>query len=818
METTRQVINVFLASPSDLNLERAVAEEIVITINKLTGHRLGWQIDLHKWEDTAPGYGRPQGQINPMVDNCDLFVGLLWERWGQPSGTHTSGFEEEFERARERRKSQDKPEIWLVFKEVQSDKLKDPGDQLKKVIEFRSKQEALREVLYANVRDADDWKNKLQNWLLGHILDRVRLSPATPQQPAGTLPARELSEVPPIEPAFQGADQTGASTQLMKLSSSLSETFRFETMGISVSSESSLSEFSVVRLLLLSATLISQRYTREVFGTHEINLIYKHREHLEATGHELSQLRRTVVASSSEAAPGWYWFREMEEDTVRTVLFMFACQDDSEDVREGALGLLTVARIKVPEEWWPLLPLDHHSFRLRNSAFSYLKMLEDPATVIFLERMAAVSSPTISAEIEEGRAAILSALDPPRAFSMLLEKDSYIPVAQLEILSANMSYMDEELLLKGTDNQWEEIRKISTNELVRRGVLSVTVAQALMQDTSFEVREIAIRDLASKGVISDFKLIRKVLKTPEEDSLGGLTEAMSVGLAWRRWDSNKIDADSIILTVFRMMTAQGLRDAADWFSTEGHLAYRALAVDHFESFSDELRFDLADGFKRFKEESMQRAEKGYPGTWEPVRVQWEKLGEFITSQFTESALIGLAKHAQAIDAELARPYLANSNGSIRRAAVSIISKVGSWDDVPALLHIAKETYGEVGKEAAVAALNLSLDPSEVAKDLLLSSKGELMKLGYSWMLGQNSDEARAFFKAELDSSDETNRARALNYFSKRLQRKDLESMLTAYIENNTYYYNVVAWLDRLLYSPSVFKAMFLLDLEKQATG
>src|ERR1035438_5031378 len=104
MQTTRRVLNVFLASPTDVAKERAVAEEVVATVNKLIGRHLGWHIELQRWEDTVPGFGRPQALINPMVDECDLFVGLLWERWGQPSGEHSSGFEEEFERARERRK------------------------------------------------------------------------------------------------------------------------------------------------------------------------------------------------------------------------------------------------------------------------------------------------------------------------------------------------------------------------------------------------------------------------------------------------------------------------------------------------------------------------------------------------------------------------------------------------------------------------------------------------------------------------------------------------------------------------------------------
>ncbi len=70
-----------------------------------------------------PSFGRPQSNINPYLDECDLFVGILWEKWGTPPGgdvTYSSGFEEEFERTRERRDKNGNgaPDIWLFLKEV----------------------------------------------------------------------------------------------------------------------------------------------------------------------------------------------------------------------------------------------------------------------------------------------------------------------------------------------------------------------------------------------------------------------------------------------------------------------------------------------------------------------------------------------------------------------------------------------------------------------------------------------------------------------------------------------------------------------------
>src|ERR1035438_10095328 len=99
----RRILTVFIASPSDLADERKKTFEVVAEINEVVKN-IDWSIDLLGWEDTLPGYGRPQGLINRDVERCDLFIGMLWRRWGtEPAldSKFSSGFEEEFSIARE---------------------------------------------------------------------------------------------------------------------------------------------------------------------------------------------------------------------------------------------------------------------------------------------------------------------------------------------------------------------------------------------------------------------------------------------------------------------------------------------------------------------------------------------------------------------------------------------------------------------------------------------------------------------------------------------------------------------------------------------
>jgi hypothetical protein len=68
----------------------------------------------------------------------------------------------------------------------------------------------------------------------------------------------------------------------------------------------------------------------------------------------------------------------------------------------------------------------------------------------------------------------------------------------------------------------------------------------------------------------------------------------------------------------------------------------------------------------------------------------------------------------------------------------------------------------------------------------------------------------------LIDKDEKNRVRGIHYLSARLPREELEEILGEYLERETYYYNVVTWLDRLLYSPPPLKHMFAKELEEKA--
>ncbi|HXM33090.1 MAG TPA: hypothetical protein VN921_05500 [Chthoniobacterales bacterium] len=78
-------LNVFIGCPGDMAAERA-------ELLKLRDHfdELGYPVRFLTWKNATPGAGDPQKVIfdNYPVASWDVFVGLLWTRFGVPSGIH----------------------------------------------------------------------------------------------------------------------------------------------------------------------------------------------------------------------------------------------------------------------------------------------------------------------------------------------------------------------------------------------------------------------------------------------------------------------------------------------------------------------------------------------------------------------------------------------------------------------------------------------------------------------------------------------------------------------------------------------------------
>jgi hypothetical protein len=94
------VYKVMIASPGDVEAERAVVREVLSEWNTVNSDKRQVVLLAIGWEThSAPEMGgRPQAIINKRVlRDCDLLVGVFWTRIGTATGGYPSGTVEEIE-------------------------------------------------------------------------------------------------------------------------------------------------------------------------------------------------------------------------------------------------------------------------------------------------------------------------------------------------------------------------------------------------------------------------------------------------------------------------------------------------------------------------------------------------------------------------------------------------------------------------------------------------------------------------------------------------------------------------------------------------
>jgi hypothetical protein len=134
-------LKIFVASPSDVVDERTILDRVVDELNKLPGGRLGIRLELIKWEtDSYPSVGDDtQSVINNQIgEDYDIFIGILWKRFGTPTNRAESGTGEEFRRAYDRfRENPDGSRVMFYFNDSPVPPSELDPEQLNKINEFR---------------------------------------------------------------------------------------------------------------------------------------------------------------------------------------------------------------------------------------------------------------------------------------------------------------------------------------------------------------------------------------------------------------------------------------------------------------------------------------------------------------------------------------------------------------------------------------------------------------------------------------------------------------------------------------------------------
>lgn len=233
MARSEEVISIFLASPGDVSEERNRLAEVVARWNRAWTRHFGIRLELLRWEDDAyPDIGDDaQDVINHQIpDDWDMFVGVMWSRFGTPTGRSGSGTQEEFESALARhRAAPGSVSVLFYFKDAPLAPSKIDVSQLQQVQAFKKSMQSSG-LLTWDFADADQFERLVELHITKHVQD-WRSTPTAAKAnltalPAGSKPDGEPQPATPLRTAgsaTQEEDDAGYLDLLESFSQQASE-------------------------------------------------------------------------------------------------------------------------------------------------------------------------------------------------------------------------------------------------------------------------------------------------------------------------------------------------------------------------------------------------------------------------------------------------------------------------------------------------------------------------------------------------------------------------------------------------------------------
>ena len=583
----RNVLTIFLASPSDLGKERSITKDSVVRLNQTLGRRIGWQIELLGWEDTLPGYSRPQQLINKDVDICELFIGILWKRWGQPTGEFTSGFSEEFSRACDRCKKTGNPEIWLYFKSIKDDLKKDPGGQLSNVLKFKEEQETKKELLFKEFKNSEEWEKLIYDDILAYMID---------------ISKKEESSILVSSETISGTKQETVNNNFVEATKSnveypvlIKEIFAKANEFINGGKSIEFNIWEKTRLLLQAFSWYSLSHSGEYFGPHEANLVYKMRNNWVLSKDEEWFLLCTILNDNNDVIPGYFWFFNKEESFLDTALSYLSIFAKDDYIKRKAVTLLANSGFQADK-----------SFIIRSLNTKDDTIIEEAINialnnkkrkfefVLLIENNIQTNNSTIRNKLIQARLEIMYERNPDQTFQYLLDNSIDIPQFFNDLIEVDKFYVNRKLLIEALKLAVPSVRHFTIKYLKKNKMLTKEICERLLKDTDSHIREEGVIGLINLGETIEIDFIKNLFPKPKKDN----------AYLSRLSSETEVKVEDLLPIVYSKHDPQELLDSLNFYIPNGDIIYKVLAENHFHLIEKSIRRDLDDEFESFREESI----------------------------------------------------------------------------------------------------------------------------------------------------------------------------------------------------------------------
>ena len=804
MPSTRKILRAFLASPGDLQEERQAIRDVVAEFNDSWADELGYQVELLGWEETVAGYGRPQHLINQEVDRCDLFIGMIWKRWGTPpsrDSEFTSGFHEEFERSMVRREWSDSPEISLFFKTIPEEFTIDPGDDLKRVLEFREQIISEKKILFQKFSTVHDVEGLVRKCVTKYV-NNVRAADVSSES-NGIRAVRARSESNESEGENQNPETSPISMESFSFLSDLIDTIEYEK------AIDSLSAFDVARFRLI-ANSISKPGNEELnLGVHDINILFSERpEDVKLSDREnLCLVRLGFQHFSNENVPLWYWYSTLSGSEFYDAVWWSSFVGANDEERIGAINVLNALSRTFPidhgilkREWiidgWFS---ENTSARVKSAALNYLATNGTAEDVVIARSEYDKNNHGTSRRALECMIRILLKIG-ERNSAQRLVLELQFESLDADILQAvldRFDHLETENLLLGLEHRNAQIRLHTLRVLLGRDLLDQEMADRLLEDGDVLIRNEAIDVLSNMGRSFSQEEIKNILiKTQGKSGLMNYSTG---------------EREGVILTQHRLEKLKKLSESELTSKIDSHFmrnddAYFVRAEKYFMKYIEELRGNIDDTFSMHFEERIQRIEATFNNTLDDISIgrdlvsEYRELEDYYRKNLTRRGLDILCRAGKRGDLMRIRKNLQDSYTGYSKEDAKYLGKNGEWEDIPLIANFSLSTsvagYVDFQDQIAKAILNIARRRSVsdlVSIEMSTNNLKRVIELCSNSRFSKISDDA-LFVLFNHESADVRRAAsiRAVQVFPV----KRIRSILRAYLSSGKYrYYNVIHWLD-----------------------
>jgi Domain of unknown function (DUF4062) len=802
MSETRKIVKVFLASPNDLVDERKTAKAVVDEFNNLLASEFGYQVELVGWEDTVSVLGRPQETINKELSQCELFVGMLWKRWGTPpdkDGVYTSGFEEEYRRSVDRHGQEGQPEISLFFKDVSSDNLRDPGPELNKVLAFKKELIDGKTILFEAFGDVGDFQGKFRRCITSYIIGLRNQERDV---------SAELRQTPTEGGANELPNDEGGDTRDTPLSREGAKFLRDFVAQTEDHEGARMSATEVARFRLLGTIVSLQGNDEQTLGVHDANLLFATREDLALGSREQNGLVSTGLSNyKGENVPLWWWL-DKTDGIRRQILPIYSVIRSVPDRRIGAISAMRLIAEPIPashdferSDYIGAWLADDSPDNVRVAALEYLLDHGVTADVSAVRKEFDRNNYQTRTVAANAMIQIYARDSRKRAFEALLElQEASVDERILrEIFSDDAEFSNAELL-KAVGHPSSEIRAKAVGLLRKRQGLPPPVVEQLMGDNDPTVRYEALMTSMEGGREFSVEEAKKVLvKTVASGGLGLFSRPVKQGEAVQR---------RFHVQHLKSLNDEQLKNAMVADAPFDITASLVLTERHFKRLGDQLRTAIDNQYqKEFDGLMRDLSERIGVGDGDETIAKIRSLESMLRQQFTREALDLICHMQEREDLQRIRSAIKQGTALYSPAYMAYMEKHGEWDDIPLIVELLEAPHR--GGNFSLLDLPDNTTYKNVARvvySLGHSRLGELLSMQLPSQLLPKivasipDSEFRLLNDSTvmmllLSKQNDTRKISALKCV-KALPKKRVADLLANYLAiGDQRYYNVIHWLD-----------------------